>query len=670
MLTDQRNTLFQIKVNSEPVDLSLEDSVQIACREGSDWVLIPWDKYLMAGSPICRKLTKRITTKSLEELGLINTSETIETSQILQTTLVICLDEPSYHFTEYITAVEGFLEFIQFADRYMLNIPYAVTKLEKTMWLVDILGRQKDIWRTNSVVLQNIEQKLFDVVKFTAVEHNADYPVGVITGPKYVTMKEIPKPKFLSSSDFIILCELLIQSQAGDFLAKLLAGLGTSIEYYDIIFSNPIVIKMLKYLPTFESTTFYAFRLMYLEELAMFHNKRGPGRFIMNLNGAAQLPYFNNAIGHSPYMCCVVKSTQSTNGLSLPAMIDGVRGVYNISDFTSRMKIFTGDIFKYIVWSDDKSKAALSGSLITACAIKTPFEHSFDTPDEYFNEYYPKRNIKCETKHSMVVMDSMINFVEEDDEDVEIRAEPENDAEDNVNHKIDYTDIDLMIECKWEDFDEAAESHFKNIKLAAGELFPRAELIMEYVKTENKHKYIIKGLPREIDIFHIDSIPHVIVKYHLGCVRAWFDGTNVWCFPSFVTAAMTSTNVDIRWTSNRKDVRDIVLKYFQRGFGTLLNHSDRRSLIEYVNTSEDWPHQHQERGWRRRREYRKPLFHDQERTMFNPSFSRVGIHAELATLKNCIKIPRVSSMTTKKCDFKDGYVILLPAACNSLSPYF
>ncbi len=205
-----------------------------------------------------------------------------------------------------------------------------------------------------------------------------------------------------------------------------------------------------------------------------------------------------------------------------------------------------------------------------------------------------------------------------------------------VIHDIDYSDIDLAVACPWEQFDTIAAMHFAAINSAACEMKPPRTLTMDYVKTENKHKYVVRGLHRDIDIFHVDDIAASVVRYHLDIVRAYYTGDTLHCFPSFISAANTGINTDIRWSSNRKDVRDIVLKYFQRGFGTLLNMNDRNSLLRYINSSNMWPaHRPTSIGMRSFKRFHKtPFFHRHIVEMFNPSFSRVGIHRALDTKRD------------------------------------
>jgi hypothetical protein len=208
---------------------------------------------------------------------------------------------------------------------------------------------------------------------------------------------------------------------------------------------------------------------------------------------------------------------------------------------------------------------------------------------------------------------------------------------------------------------------------------------MNRVDTENKYKYVITGGNRTIDLFHVDNIESVVVKYHLPCVRAWYDGATVHMFPSFITAAMTGINMDMRWTSNRKDLRDTVLKYFQRGFATLLCPEDKRSLLQYINNGNaevkkhSWPkHGHIDEGSRYHmyRFKKLPIFAKCNiSTLFNPSVSRIGIHQSLRTVPQRASLQQVFTGLKRpsKSDVPEYRLpkgkYELPFMCRSLGMY-
>ena len=205
---------------------------------------------------------------------------------------------------------------------------------------------------------------------------------------------------------------------------------------------------------------------------------------------------------------------------------------------------------------------------------------------------------------------------------------PENNLTDSEKMQDKYTDIDLMIETdNFEVFDAIAKKHFNTILSNVGEIY-KEHVYMRVIYTENKYKYKIYGLPRPIEIFMVADIPGTISKFHMAPVRAWWDGDNLHMFPTFITAAMTSVCFDMRWVSCAKDLRDIVLKYFQRGFTQILNKEEAKNINTYINHSPKWLTWIMPAGWggwRARRWSSRATYIDKEE-IFNPSICGEGIH--------------------------------------------
>jgi len=193
-----------------------------------------------------------------------------------------------------------------------------------------------------------------------------------------------------------------------------------------------------------------------------------------------------------------------------------------------------------------------------------------------------------------------------------------------------YTDIDLMVETEdFEMFDIVAQSHFEAIKKSVGTMY-QDRVYMKMLLTENKYKYKIYGLPRCVEIFMVGSIPGTISKFHLAPVRAWWDGDDLHMLPTFVTAAMTSVSYDMRWISCAKDLRDIVLKYFQRGFAPMINKDECRNILAYINATPKWLTWVMPagwNGWRANRWGNRPIYYNSN--IFNPSSNKKGVYYDL-----------------------------------------
>ena len=397
---------------------------------------------------------------------------------------------------------------------------------------------------------------------------------------------------------------------------------------------------------------------MYLKEATYF--KYGYDGSINNLSSfvipieiACMLP--KNEDINGCYMSSMIPQMNCANKwLRGPMDIKGARGICTPNEFIGKLRAYTHDVFKNASFTNYTSdgkllyKMAITGSAMTACAIKNPREADFYTFEDYLECFYPMPkknknmiNNKNESNQLAQLVQSYQSNVKNtlfeeisDESSKSTSIEENNDNDNNDNNNDDnnndnnnnnndndnseesedsdttkstsrIADIDLAVECAFDDFDKSVELIFAEIKINN----PYAVLCKK--KTENKHKYIVKGIPRYIDIFHVASISHVVSKFHLDCVRAWFDGITIHCFPTFICAANTSMCSDIRWVSNQKDLRDVIMKYHYRGFGTYINATDLSNLQTYLNPTNGYPDtgfKYGMSGWKRKRLMRFPVY--------------------------------------------------------------
>lgn len=105
-----------------------------------------------------------------------------------------------------------------------------------------------------------------------------------------------------------------------------------------------------------------------------------------------------------------------------------------------------------------------------------------------------------------------------------------------------------------------------------------------------KFRIVSLYLRREIEIFHInyEEFFSCVARFHLPCVRAYYNGQKVYVLPSFITAMMTFTNIDYKYSSGMKDPIEIINKYRFRGFGTILNKREKDYTTQYNLNSNDW----------------------------------------------------------------------------------
>ncbi len=118
----------------------------------------------------------------------------------------------------------------------------------------------------------------------------------------------------------------------------------------------------------------------------------------------------------------------------------------------------------------------------------------------------------------------------------------------------------------------------------------------EYDVSNSKPKYFMKfseTLKFKIESKHIRHTFEIfrivekdffscISRFHLPCVRSYYNGTNCYLLPSAITSYQTLTNIDFKYFVGSKDPIFIIDKYRKRGYGTILNKCETSQFLSYV----------------------------------------------------------------------------------------
>ncbi len=101
-------------------------------------------------------------------------------------------------------------------------------------------------------------------------------------------------------------------------------------------------------------------------------------------------------------------------------------------------------------------------------------------------------------------------------------------------------------------------------------------------------------MQRQLELFSLfgDDFFTLVSKFHMPCVRAYYDGENVYLTPSCISAHMTYMNIDYKYFAGSKDPIEIILKYRMRGFGTFLNKNELNRTVKYVSKVQFWNNLH------------------------------------------------------------------------------
>jgi hypothetical protein len=114
----------------------------------------------------------------------------------------------------------------------------------------------------------------------------------------------------------------------------------------------------------------------------------------------------------------------------------------------------------------------------------------------------------------------------------------------------------------------------------------------KYIKIKEILKFKIRSpyLLHEMEIFQINypDFFSCVARFHLPCVRSFYNGDNVYLLPSAITAYLTMQNIDYKYFSGSKDPIEIINKYRMRGYGTFLNKMEKIHIVEYTSKIKKW----------------------------------------------------------------------------------
>jgi hypothetical protein len=78
-----------------------------------------------------------------------------------------------------------------------------------------------------------------------------------------------------------------------------------------------------------------------------------------------------------------------------------------------------------------------------------------------------------------------------------------------------------------------------------------------------------------------------VANFHFPCVRAYYQGTNVYMLPSCITAMQTGLNIEYKYFAGIRNPVEIINKYAQRGFGVILNKYETKLWVDSFGVSEN-----------------------------------------------------------------------------------
>lgn len=433
----------------------------------------------------------------------------------------------------------------------------------------------------------------------------------------------LPQEKYTSTINYDTIghiFEICNKRKAYPLMLSLFCRLCTSREQCHFAFNTKIMQMMFapetpfqepEYLEIIHHFMFFGFYLLYKEECTIKSMVNPTHRCVLDLETVQYMPVYNGALSENPYIPLTL-STKYLYAEEVPnekyifkplRVSNNERGVYTVHSTQSRFDVFTDGVFRGLNWD----KLSMTGSVLPACVIRNPLEKLFginlpmsqDLKDpemakkywkdnqnalrNYFDEYYPSKNI---------LDPSYLNI------NMEINNINETNAETIPTEKL--SDIDIIVDFgDDQDFDQKVLEVFEVIQNNVNRnhkedpaRFPSTQIKLLKITTPMSYKYYIvgPGLHKNIELFRIFVHPlGCVSRFHFPCVRGTYNGESIKMFPSMVSAAFTGTLLEYKWMSSAKNTKDLVCKYYTRGFTLILNASEHDSMLEHIqNENSRW----------------------------------------------------------------------------------
>ena len=361
----------------------------------------------------------------------------------------------------------------------------------------------------------------------------------------------------------------------------------------NILAENPRLDKIVKYAMK------YMFYMLLKIERLNGKNTDKDSPCIMEEDIFRELPIFQGELDTQPYFTEIYNDKRYGNSREELLMYpDGKRSFVDHNTFLSRLDIVSDGLLTKVDLG--KHDAFLTGSSLVPCIAINPLEKNYDTFQDYINYYYPNYAL-CEEKD-----DGIVNFIKNKAEYTNITKKQclENlpdiiDEEDDRKLTAMHDDL-IRKQSKLSDMDIAvrADNHLeyqKKVFALVSDIkksLPKEKadkLYLQKYKLKYGYKWILKGAKRHMEFFRINlEAQQLLHSFHVNVVKFWWDGKIIRGRVSGICAVLTGVNQWYKIIFNNKNPIDIIMKYMQRGYTTLLNREEIKFLKLYIGKNEKY----------------------------------------------------------------------------------
>lgn len=343
----------------------------------------------------------------------------------------------------------------------------------------------------------------------------------------------------------------------------------------------------------------YSFYFLHKEERLFGVKLSSENRSIMSEKEIRSMPVMKGELDSSPYFTEIYSATDEKLRTIIPMYLHGRRAFVSRDEFKRRLSIMSGDMLNNINLA--KYGAYLTGSSLVPCIVTNPLEDNFTTYEEPFKQfveaYYPSyislqehksyidKGMSVSTKQDVPAsLGAIEEFIRNQKESSALVYEHISAFKEKEKF---LTDMDIAV------MNQSVEEFDTKVLSITGEIRKNitGRVYLKKIPTKFGYKWCLKGpgARRPIDFFPTRLTPHALTsRFHMNIVRFWWDGIELKGLSSGVAAALSGTNQWYRWFSNNKDPINIVLKYMQRGYTTLLNNKEFMILRKYIDETDKY----------------------------------------------------------------------------------
>jgi hypothetical protein len=362
----------------------------------------------------------------------------------------------------------------------------------------------------------------------------------------------------------------------------------------------------------------YAWLMMYIEEGILKSKITEGERCVFTLEEANKLPIDSH--NKNVYIPLLVEKGYINMFGGYQSHANTNITLSTLSRFRERLMIFSNnyriDLFKNFNWQN----IAISGSVIAAASrALDPLEKDGNfTTNEFFNTYYKDSDIDvmCDAPDYPRFIDKITYMVEIFKQNIlekfPLAGNPINVT---INKNVAMQLSKKYVEENYKNLDSETMSKkiydlyltMKNNEVK--QTNTKYMIINEIVSFENFKFYVYDNpdlkepiynenikynigsnyLSRKFEVFRIKyNFLATVSRFHLPCVRGYYDGNQVYLLPSAISALLTNKCIDYKYFAGVRSPFEIILKYIFRGYSVFLNKREMIKVVEYIKNSEKW----------------------------------------------------------------------------------